>query len=537
MPGRKIKGRGAKITCPRCSHVFVIFSKDVEEDPKSPAAASPPETEQPQPAAPARNVTPPGPASISDHDSPAAGSQVPGSLRAEDIFGKGATNEAAPTTRTRGVRRRHRRPAGTPTTPVDPPPSPATPEASPAPSAPDTSFDMGTPLKAESLDFKAVGVTTWKVKVAIGLVYDFSDVQTLYRYIQEKKITPGDQISFDGTNWSPVGNDEELERFLLKVYSDKKREASGQEAAADAGTPTPSVTGAGAERRTPASSDTEASVSEDSSGAGSDPSASGFKVDLKKPPRHRTRKKAAGEPRIMGLKPPVFYGVALVGVVIVVVVIFALRGGPPATTTPAPGGGGQASGGAEDSSLRDEAREKIDRQLKEQQDRIREEEGGSDGVIPDGDEEFVADGTAQKINGSSDPETAPLEQVTPKDVTPEPEITPPAERDTPREEPVVERQEEKTPAPVEEPSTEEDDATADDWFMLGDMALASGNCNEAIGHLKLAVSMNPSNSTFNFKLGQAYHQCGQDGAAKGPLKKAASTYPDAQKLLDQIEGN
>ena len=550
MPGRKIKGRGAKITCPRCSHVFVIFSKDVEDESESPAAASAPAASAPAASAPAageppsdqaqrsfpaRNVTPPGPASISDHDSPAAGSQVPGSLRAEDIFGKGAEAEAAPTSRTRGVRRRHRRPVGgTPTTPPTPPPAtqPASDPASPS----ETAFDLGTPLQAVSLDFKSVGITTWKVKVAIGLVYDFSDVQTLYRYIQEKKITPGDQISFDGKTWSPVGDDEELERFLLQVFSDKKREAAGGEAAPATGTPTPSSSGSATERPTPPPADSESSVSEDTRVSDGDKSAGGYKVDLKQPPRHRKRTKTVESRKIMGLHPPVLYGIGLIALVVVVVIIFVVRGGsPPATTTPLPGATGNSDSSSAD-KVRDEAREKIDRELKEQQDRIREEEGGGDGLVIDGTGPRVNDGTAQLINGPNTGDSTPSEPSTP-DITPTAEAKTPTEERTPAQHDAVVK-EQPTPEPPEvTPSKEEDDATAEDWAMLGDMAMASGNCNEAIGHLKLAVGMSPSSSTYNYKLGKAYHQCGQDSAAKGPLKKAASTYPDAQKLLDQIEGN
>src|SRR5438093_1283903 len=42
------------------------------------------------------------------------------------------------------------------------------------------------------------GIKAWKVRVASGLVYDFTDPGTLKAWIGEKKVTPADSISSDG---------------------------------------------------------------------------------------------------------------------------------------------------------------------------------------------------------------------------------------------------------------------------------------------------------------------------------------------------
>ena len=44
------------------------------------------------------------------------------------------------------------------------------------------------PTDVNSLDFSAVGISTWKVKTGIGLVYDFSDYKTLRKYLKEGRV-------------------------------------------------------------------------------------------------------------------------------------------------------------------------------------------------------------------------------------------------------------------------------------------------------------------------------------------------------------
>jgi predicted Zn finger-like uncharacterized protein len=135
----KISGRGAKINCPRCRHVFVVY-KDAAEAAGDVAAPD---------AAPDA-----GPASA-----PAA---------------------AAP---------------------------PATASASLEPA-----------LDVYKLDFRTVGIQSWKVKVKIGLVYDFSDYKTLSKYISDGRVTPADQLSHNGQNWTPIGQIPDLKAHFVQVY-------------------------------------------------------------------------------------------------------------------------------------------------------------------------------------------------------------------------------------------------------------------------------------------------------------------------------
>lgn len=145
----KIKGRGAKITCPRCRHVFVVYTgnEGVEASTDTATGSSAPATE-------------PGP----------KGQETP-------------------------------------------------------PPAEDTS--PGAPRSAEDLDFRKVGIPSWKVKVKIGLVYDFSDISTLKKYIQDKRVTQEDVISPDGSEWVRIGDIPDLDQYFVQVYEQRERQLSG----------------------------------------------------------------------------------------------------------------------------------------------------------------------------------------------------------------------------------------------------------------------------------------------------------------------
>src|SRR6185436_14852972 len=139
----KITGRGAKITCPRCRHLFVVYRN----------AGEAPAPEPPKPAA-----EPP----------PSNGGYAGMSPRA-----------AAPS--------------------PEPPPQPQQ----------ESSVDVN------SLDFRRVGIPSWKVKVKIGLVYDFSDYRTLRKYIQDGRVTPGDHLSYDAETWVPIASIPDLEQYFI----------------------------------------------------------------------------------------------------------------------------------------------------------------------------------------------------------------------------------------------------------------------------------------------------------------------------------
>ena len=72
--------------------------------------------------------------------------------------------------------------------------------------------------RAVDLDFRKVGIGSWKVRVKIGLVYDFSEIKTLRKYIADGRVTPEDVISHDGSTWVPIGDIPDLDTYFVEVY-------------------------------------------------------------------------------------------------------------------------------------------------------------------------------------------------------------------------------------------------------------------------------------------------------------------------------
>jgi TolA-binding protein len=94
-------------------------------------------------------------------------------------------------------------------------------------------------LDADSLDFREVGIRTWKIRATIGLTYDFSDLSTLKRYIAQGKVGDDDQLSFDGSTWTRLGDIEDLDGHFIAVW--KQARASAPDEAASIAQPTPPV--------------------------------------------------------------------------------------------------------------------------------------------------------------------------------------------------------------------------------------------------------------------------------------------------------
>ncbi len=141
----KIKGRGARITCPKCRHVFVVYVEGADQAPAGDEESNSHAASRPEPQAP---------------------------------------------------------------------PEPE-------------------PPKAENLDFRKVGISTWKVKVKIGLVYDFSDISTLRKYIQDKRVTADDVISYDGAEWVRIGEIPDLDAYFLRIYEEHEQRLKGEGAEED----------------------------------------------------------------------------------------------------------------------------------------------------------------------------------------------------------------------------------------------------------------------------------------------------------------
>ncbi|MFT5582952.1 MAG: putative Zn finger-like uncharacterized protein [Cognaticolwellia sp.] len=142
LDSSRVSARGARITCPRCKHVFVVYP--------------------------------------SQRDS---GSTT---LRPTGFQEESASSESTPVAAAKA------------------------PAPSPAPKK--------SRRRASDLDFRKVGIGSWKVRVKIGLVYDFSDIKTLRKYIADGRVTPEDVISHDGSTWVPIGDIPDLDAYFVEVY-------------------------------------------------------------------------------------------------------------------------------------------------------------------------------------------------------------------------------------------------------------------------------------------------------------------------------
>jgi hypothetical protein len=109
------------------------------------------------------------------------------------------------------------------------------------------------PTDVHSLDFKSVGISTWKVKTAIGLVYDFSDYKTLRKYLKEGRVSESDSLSHNGEDWTVISEVGELEQHFIDTYVAARDvdAANGEDTSADADVPEATADGSADEDATP----------------------------------------------------------------------------------------------------------------------------------------------------------------------------------------------------------------------------------------------------------------------------------------------
>lgn len=207
----KITGRGAKITCPKCKHVFVVLAppSSIVDSPKPsmlPQTAAGNEWEDDEPTRVGRE----GAAAVAQASASPPAASAP--------------------------------PAAAPTEPATPPEHEVVrPRAAAA--APAAPTKEAVAARAATLDFRKVGVTAWKVKVRIGLVYDFSDIKTLRKYIQDGRVTAADVISHDGKAWKPIGEIPDLDGFFVESYEALEKDYAGKSPPERSNQPSPADLG------------------------------------------------------------------------------------------------------------------------------------------------------------------------------------------------------------------------------------------------------------------------------------------------------
>ncbi len=187
----KIQGKGAKITCPSCSHLFVVFADNPVTANKNTGEGLDTTT---------------------------------GAFRAVGMNESGGSPNTTGSIRVVAPGPRKKR---TEVTTVDTSSNriPALQEKShniedeALASAVETEVVREEQdLKASELDFREVGIITWKVKVSIGLVYDFSDIMTLKKYLDDQKVTPDDLISHNAKDWVRIGDVGNLDEHFVRTW-------------------------------------------------------------------------------------------------------------------------------------------------------------------------------------------------------------------------------------------------------------------------------------------------------------------------------
>ncbi len=487
----KVTGRGAKITCPKCKHVFVVFNHAAEAPKPSQNLASRPADDEADDEGPTRIGGPVG---------------RPGAPINALAFGDGGGAPMSPMGASMPL------PRSNPTLAV-PLPDMRAPESHvvgnapvyhqppPAPPAVNTISPGDAPGRVAGLDFRKVGVTTWKVKVRIGLIYDFSDTKTLRKYITDGRVTPADVISHDGKSWKPIGEIPDLDAFFIQTYERLLTERG------DAPPPTPRMP----ESRTPEP------VREDPR---LEPEPSLYRDpfdDLRTRQRDRASKRGAQansgaeQPSSSGRRTPILLGI--LGVLVVGGGLWyanTLGGGTP-SPMPAPPLKAEAA-----KTIRDQEREEIQNKLRDQFADVPVEPDAAvdpsgllvaDPVANDPTVKVLDDGRVVRVktpNGASTAQSSTGSRTTSGSTS--------------------------TASPIKT-----SDASATDYEAIGDGAAKSKDWSGAAKGYQDAVNLDPGNARLLRKLGEAQYKSGQLDAAQASLQAAASKgQKDALKLLGAI---
>lgn len=522
----KITGRGARITCPSCKHVFVVYKQAAAPPPPAAPAPAPAAAASAfgsawsNPAPPPRAPAPPPPAEPAwDEEEPTRigmasvpkPAYLPGGGRSPAMANARPasvppTPPAAPPANGSAyeVRRSHPTLAlpvaeDGPTVHAPPPPPTSAVTVSPAEAA----------ARAATLDFRQVGVAMWKAKVKIGLVYDFPDIKTLRKYIQDGRVTSEDQISHDGREWKKISEIPDLDVFFVDTFERLQR---ARATAPPEPGPSPRVP-------TPAATDGERKAVTDSQ-LFRDP----FE-ELKSKQRERVAaKRGTGQGPAAGKAAAEKSGagrqVLLVGLLLVAVAAVAGAAWwyygrtpvPVASTAPTPRVTSPAAS-AEAEKTREEIRRKLEDRLSSAPEATPPPElppSNPNAILgPDGQELIPIGPPGSRVPTGATP-------VIPKD----------AGATTTAASPIAK----STGTPINQT-----DARASDHEQIGDASARSGDWAGAVRAYSNAVSLDPNNGKLLYKLGNAQYKSGDlDGAASTLRKAASAGQRDAYKLLGAI---
>ena len=78
--------------------------------------------------------------------------------------------------------------------------------------------DQVEALDVHALNFASVGIKSWKVKKSIGLMFEYSDFKTFQKSLQDGRISSDDQLSADGKKWVSMADISDYEQYFCKTY-------------------------------------------------------------------------------------------------------------------------------------------------------------------------------------------------------------------------------------------------------------------------------------------------------------------------------
>lgn len=453
----KITGRGAKITCPKCKHVFVVYARPVG-DAAAPEVSPPSAQKPPAVAAPAASPSPvvPPPADQEwEDDEP---TRIQGDKKGHEV--------ALPPRR--------------------------------EPTEERQKGEMAA--RAAALDFRKVGVTTWKVKVKIGLIYDFSDIKTLRKYIQDGRVTPADVISCDGKTWKPIGEIPDLDVFFAETWDRLAAKRDEEAAAAPRSPSTPPPTEA-----TPSSDPGRAAPPRPAAPEPNSPFRDPFEEMKKSQAAARSGKRpavttaaTAAEKPASGSKMPMLVA-ALVIAAVAAGALWWTSQTPPPAPAPASKAGAPPAPGTDADAMRD----KINREIEER-------------LARDATTEPAPPPTS--ASSSASPEMVPVRRDGAPAAAPQ-QLVPVRPKS----------------APSGSMGSTQRDQTAADHEAVGDDAASGKDWSTAIAAYQKAAALDPKSARLQEKLGKAQYAAGDAGGAQTTLQNAASLGArEAAKYLGHI---
>ena len=495
---KKVQGRGAKITCPKCSHVFVVFTDETEA---ADASGSSPAPAAPKPAA-AKPAPKPAARARSAEEERAA--TTTGAFAAVGIDPAAAKGASSNNIRIVAPGSRSTRRMSTLSTPGSAVPTSGEDSGVVAIHRTGESATLDEEIRsAGELDFRSVGIKTWKVKVAIGLIYDFSDISTLKKYLDDKKVTRDDLISHNNADWTRIGDIEDLERHFIDTWKAAKAAVDSGEVEAPKPKKKPEPTATGSHSALAAVGSSTGSFKTDRSALTSNAYPAQARRRPAKSPVEQTEEEEKRRP------------IAAIAVIAAVAAVAAFLLWPK---TPAPPQAGDPSVGGTATTVdtadadRKALEERIARDLEEQRKRITEEQEPLEAEVADEGEE--EDRSERLVPVAPDQQTTTVRRA--EQPVRQPTMQPPRYEAPSR---VVEQ---ASPASSGSTAVKTAADPARMYLTLGRKKLSSGDFGSARTAFQTAIAKNAQCAECYAGLAEAEQGLGNSEAAAAAKAKSAS---------------